>query len=289
MRRTALIAGCCVSLGLSSGCAGIRLRREGAAEAPAMASYRQEMSLAATSAMDRGDFAQAQADLEQLLLQTPRSAELHFRLGKVLQFQNDLPRAEAAFRRALVLEPHYIGALVGLGQIDARLNRPEEALFRFEKAIEVDPHRAEAHFARGQTLETLNRRGDALAAYFRAIELDPALSTAIVRIASLQLDRGQPEQALVRLDQATELSPTDPEVRYHRGLTLLALNRPKPAVADLSFAVDNLPDRADVLLGLARAFEADRKPEQARLAAERALKLQPESPVAREISERLRR
>ena len=51
MRRTALIAGCCVSLGLGSGCAGIRLRREDAAETPAIASRRQEMSQAATTAM----------------------------------------------------------------------------------------------------------------------------------------------------------------------------------------------------------------------------------------------
>ncbi|WP_435009011.1 tetratricopeptide repeat protein [Tundrisphaera lichenicola] len=289
MRRSAVIAGCCVALGLLPGCAAVRQRRELAAEAPEMALRRQQLSQAATSAMDRGDYPQARADLEKLLVQTPSSAELHYRLGKVLQFQNDLGGAENEFRRALILEPHYVGALVGLGQIDARMDRPAEALCRFEKAIEVEPHRAEAHFARGKTLETLGRRDDALAAYFRSLELDPASPPAIVRVAAIQLDRGQPEQALVRLDQATELSPEDADVRFQRGLTLLALNRPGSAISDLKFAAENLTGRADVLLVLARAFEADRKPEQARLAAERALHLQPESPVAREISERLRR
>ncbi len=289
MRLRAVIAGCCLTLGLVPGCAGIRLRREKLAETPAAAELRAELSQAATAAMDRQDYAQARVDLERLLAQSPRSAELNFRLGKVLQAQGELTGAQAAFRRALELEPHYVGALVGLGQIQARLNRPELALQRFEQAIEADPHRAEAHFARGQTLETLNRLDDALAAYFRSLELDPAASPAIVRVAALQRDRGQPDQALVRLDQATELAPEDPEVRFQRGMTLLALNRPGSAIEDLSFASDRTPDRADVLLGLARAFEADRKPELARQTADRALRAQPDSPVARELSERLRR
>ena len=289
MGRRAVIAGCCVALGLMPGCAGVRLRREAAVEASAQSPSRQELSHSATVAMDNRDYARARADLELLLAQSPRSAELHFRLGKVLQFQDDLVEAESEYRKALGLDSHYVGALVGLGQIDARLGRPAEALHRFEKAIEVDPHQPEAHFARGQTLEVLGRPADALAAYFRSLEIDSNLAPAIVRVAAIQLDRGQPDQALVRLDQANELVPEDPEIRYRRGLTQLALKRPAPAIADLSFAAEHAPDRADVLVGLARALEANRQPEQARLALEKALRLQPESPLARELSERLRR
>ena len=289
MRRRAAIAGCCVALGLMPGCAGVRLRREGTVEPSAQSMGREDLSQMATLAMDKGNYAQAQADLERLVAQAPRSAELHFRLGKVMQFQREWPGAEAAFRRALGLDPNYVGALVGLGQIDARLGRPGDALKRFEKAIEVDPHQAQAHVARGQTLETLGRPADALAAYFRSLELDPTLTQAIVRIAALQLESGQPDQALVRLDQAHELEPEDPEVRYRRGMTLLALKRPRPAVADLTFAAEHGPARADVLFGLAQALEADRNPELARQALERAIRLQPDAPIARELSERLRR
>ena len=289
MGRRAVIAGCCVALGLMPGCAGVRLRREAAVEASAQSPSRQELSHSATVAMDNRDYAQARADLELLLAQSPRSAELHFRLGKVLQFQDGLVEAESEYRKALGLDSHYVGALVGLGQIDARLGRPAEALHRFEKAIEVDPHQPEAHFARGQTLEVLGRPADALAAYFRSLEIDSNLAPAIVRVAAIQLDRGQPDQALVRLEQANELVPEDPEIRYRRGLTQLALKRPMPAINDLSFAAEHAPERADILVGLARALEANRQPEQARLALEKALRLQPESPLARELSERLRR
>ena len=291
MRQRAVIAGwCCLAaLGAVPGCAAARQRRDQAAETTATASVRQELSQAATAAMDRGDFALARSDLESLVEQTPRSAELHYRLGKVLQFQGDLGSATDSYRKALAIEPEYVGALVGLGQVDARLNRFGEALCRFDTAIEVDPHQPDAHFARGQALESLGRPDDALAAYFRALELNPSSAPALARVATLQLDAGHPDQALVRLDRANEVAPDDAEIRFRRGLAHLKLNHPKLAVQDLAFASAKLDHRADVFLALAQALEADRQPAKARLAAERALTLEPSSTAARDLTERFQR
>ena len=69
----------------------------------------------------------------------PGSAELHYLLGKVLQLQVEITPADAEYRKALALEPQYVGALIGLGQIAARLGRPQEALGRFDAAIDLDP------------------------------------------------------------------------------------------------------------------------------------------------------
>src|SRR5947209_14910749 len=103
MRHGAVIAGCCVLLGLTPGCAAARGRRERSVEASAQSPSREDLSLAATVAMDRRDYVQARADLERLLTQSPRSAELHFRLGKVMQLQGELVGAEAEYQRALGL------------------------------------------------------------------------------------------------------------------------------------------------------------------------------------------
>lgn len=289
MRRRAVIAGGCIVLGLASGCAGWRSRREAANDSPAMAARRMELSQDATAAMDHGDLPRARAGLETLAAEQPRSAELHFRLGKVAQLQGDLGSAEVSYLRALSFDARYVGALIGLGQVQARLGRHADALERYETAIEGDPNQPEAHHARGQALEALGRTDDALAAYFRSLELDPGSAPAILRIAALQLARGQPDQALVRLDQAVDLAPDDPEARHHRGLAHLALKHNAAAIADLSFASTRLPDRADVLLHLAQSLEADRKPAEALQAVERSLRLHPDSPIARDLSERLRR
>lgn len=289
MRRRAVIAGGCLVLGLASGCAGWRSRRDAANDSPAVIARRMELSQDAAAAMDHGDLPRARAGLETLAAESPRSAELHFRLGKVAQLQADFGAAEVAYLRALSFDAKYVGALIGLGQVRAHLGRHEEALDRFEAAIEVDPNRPEAHFARGLALEALGRPDDALAAYFRSVELDPGSAPAIARIATLQLERGQPDQALVRLDQAVDLAPDDPEIRHRRGLAHLALKHNDLAIADLTSAASRLPDRADVLLHLAQALETDRKPAEALQAVERSLRLQPNSPVARDLSERLRR
>ena len=290
MKRLATIAGCCLmSLGSLPGCAAYTSRRDRTAERTPQVVSREALNQAATLAMDRGDYTQARIDLERLLSQSPRSAELHFRLGKVLQCLTHFDEAEAEYREALRIDPLYVGALVGLGHVEAWLGRPKEALQRFEKAIEVDPHQAEAHFARGQVLESLGRPNDALVAYFRSLQIDKDSAPTILRVATLQLERGEPEQALVRLDRAKELAPENHEIRFRRGQTLLTLKRPKLAVADLSFAADKAPDRADILLTLAQAFEADQQTLMARQTLDKALRIQPDSPVARELSERLRR
>ena len=99
----------------------------------------------------------------------------------------------------------------------------------------------------------------------------------------------RPTRALFRLEQADLLSPEDPEIRYRKGLCLIALKQPARAIEDLTFATEHAPQRADFLVSLADAYDADRQPERARQALERAARLQPGSPIARQASERLSR
>ena len=290
MRQRAVIAGGCLALGLVlPGCAGWRPRRDRGLATPDQVARRQELSQDATAAMDHGDYGRARPVLESLAAEAPKSPEYHYRLGKVKQLQGDFGSAEVSYLRALSIDQRYVGALVGLGQVAARLGRHPDALGRFDTAIEVDPSQSEAHFARGLSLEAMGRTDDALAAYFRSLELDPGSAPAILRIATLQLGQGQPEQALVRLDQAVDLAPENGEIFHQRGLAQLALKRSGEAIADLSTAANRLPTRPDVLLHLAQALEADRKPTEALQAVERSLQLDPASTVARDLSERLRR
>ena len=114
--------------------------------------------------------------LEQLAAEAPQLAEAHQRLGLVLQIEGRLAEAEAAYRKALGLDPEYVAALIGLGEIEAQFGRPDSALQRFDAAIEIDPHQAKAHLAEGRVLEAIGRTDEALAAYFRTLELDPAPS-----------------------------------------------------------------------------------------------------------------
>jgi tetratricopeptide (TPR) repeat protein len=289
MRRWAVIAGCAAALLASAGCAFVRSARDQGPTSAAQSARCQELSTLAQTAIDAQDYARAQGALEQLAVEAPQLAEAHQRLGLVLQIQGRLPEAEAAYRKALGLDPEYMAALIGLGEIEAQFGRPDSALQRFGAAIEIDPHQAKAHLAEGRVLEAMGRTDEALAAYFRTLELDPGAEPVILRIATIQLARSQADQALARLDQALELVPDDPEAHYQRGRAHLALNHLPPAIEDLRFAADRYPQRADVFFYLALACSADHKTADALQAAERALKLAPNDAATRDLSRRLRR
>jgi tetratricopeptide (TPR) repeat protein len=286
MRRRALTAGCLV-VALTSGC--VQCGDRGDRPTPEDLARQRTLSRAAQAAIDRGDWPTALGGLERLVVEVPNSPEVHQRLGRVFQALGDPARAEAAYRRALELEPEYADALTGLGEVEADRGRLAEAARHIAAAIEIDPARAEAHIAQGRVLESLGRPDEALAAYFRALGCEPSSAEALRRAAVIQLARGRNDQALARLTLALELAPGDDEARYHRGRAFLALGHELEAVEDLRTAAASLSDRPDVHYQLALALERARRPAEALASAERALRLAPHDPAARELTGRLRR
>jgi tetratricopeptide (TPR) repeat protein len=294
MRRGSPIKTWCVGLlvlSATAGCTwpGTRRDRPQAPPTPEQAARAQQLSERAQESIDRGDLEQAKVELLQLVAETPRSAEAHQRLGKVLKLQGRLNEAETCFRRALELDPDYVGALIGLGNIEAARGDLASALRRYDMAVEIEPHDAEAHFAQAQVLEAMNRTDPALAAYFRTLEFNPLHRQASVRIGAIQLARDQPDQALARLEQAVDLSPEDGEVRLLRGRAYLALRHFPEAVADFRAAARHLASRPDVYYQLALALEAANRPDDALKAAEQALRLAPDYADARDLTRKLRR
>lgn len=295
MRRRASLSpwGLLVLLAAGAGCGcggiGARLGSRRDHPTPEQIMAAQQCGERAQAAIDRGDLELARTEMLQLIAQTPRSAEAHHRLGKILQLQGRLNEAETCFRRALELDPDYVGALIGLGTIEHAKGETASALKRFETAVEIEPHDAEAHFARGLVLESMGQTDAALAAYFRTLEFNPLHPEAGRHVSAIQLARNQPDQALVRLDQAADLAPDDGEVRLLRGRAHLMLRHAPLAVEDFRAAARLLPGRADVHFQLALALEAAHQPAEALQAAETAVRLAPDNRDARDLSRRLRR
>ncbi|WP_169972745.1 tetratricopeptide repeat protein [Tautonia rosea] len=250
---------------------------------------RRELSRQARQATEARDYPRSLDLLAELAELDTRSPDAPARMGRIFAELGRLDQASEAFQRALDRDGDDIDSLIGLGQIELARGKATDAIARFDEAIEIDPGQATAHIGRGQALEELGRSDEALAAYFRALRHEPDASRALSRVASIQLDRNQPESALARLDHLVELSSEDPEARIQRGRARLALGLTDEAIADLRFASEQLPDRADVAYLLALAFEQADKLRDARLAAERALELDPHSVLVRELAERLHR
>ncbi len=162
------------------------------------------------------------------------------------------------------------------------------ALKHLEAAIEIDPHRPRAHFSPGPTCsshrEKPTRRWRSTSG---RLELEPNNAEVSLNIATIQLARSQPDQALSRLDQVVELAPENGEARDLRGRANLTLRHFAQASDDFRAAAKRFPNRADIYYHLALALEADQKAGDALRAAEQALRLAPDFADARGLSHRL--
>lgn len=88
----------------------------------------------------RGERAAAIADLQTLLAAWPtRSAGDWFNLAYLLEAEDRLEAAEAAFRRALALDADLDRAWYGLGLCLIRLQRPEAAIEALRRNTQLQP------------------------------------------------------------------------------------------------------------------------------------------------------
>lgn len=86
--------------------------------------------------------------------------------------------AAAAYRRALVIDPELVPAIVNLANIHYACDELIEAQALYERAIGLDPDCFEAHFNLGNIHHDLGRYENALVCYRDAVALNPGYPDA---------------------------------------------------------------------------------------------------------------
>jgi superkiller protein 3 len=105
----------------------------------------------------------------------PRDAQAWYGLGAAFQRQGGRAEdAEAAFRRAIELQPRYGDASCALGQLLLASRRTDEAVTRFEQCVDTRPQDSATRAWLGWALQMKGRREDAVAAYRVSLKLDPS-------------------------------------------------------------------------------------------------------------------
>lgn len=100
-------------------------------------------------------------------------AEAHASLGYVRQFYEwDWPGAEAAFHRALELEPRYATAHQWYAELLSAMGRHDEALAEIQRAIELDPFSLIANSVHAYLLYFARQYDRSVAVSERVLELD---------------------------------------------------------------------------------------------------------------------
>jgi tetratricopeptide (TPR) repeat protein len=97
--------------------------------------------------------------------------------------------AEAAYRKAIELDPKWTGPWGGLGNLLGKLDRNEEAETAYRKAIEINPKWAGPWVGLGNLLGKLDRNEEAETAYRKAIEINPKWAAPWGNLGNLLQDR----------------------------------------------------------------------------------------------------
>jgi tetratricopeptide (TPR) repeat protein len=97
--------------------------------------------------------------LDTILTLDPNHAEAYFRRAQLSLVARDTAKAVADLERAIALEPRHYGALVVLGSIMRELQRDREALAAFRAALDLNPHIVGARRLVEQLGERVDGRG----------------------------------------------------------------------------------------------------------------------------------
>ena len=106
--------------------------------------------------------AEAEAAYRRALELDPGHVEARLNLGRLLQLAGDGARAEVEYRAALSQRPEDPEALYNLGNVLEDLGRDDEAARAYEDALRAAPDDEDALYNLGYVYERLGRRTDAL-------------------------------------------------------------------------------------------------------------------------------
>lgn len=177
------------------------------------------------------DYANAVADLREVVRRQPRFADVHHLLGVCLALIGRPAEALESFDSAVGINPRYVEALLNRAITLYEMGRYDEARASFESASEADLEEGVGRFpsvlatriAQGHAqLAELYRQAGALPESVeelrRAVELRPRFADIRNRLARALMDSGDNAAAIHELEEILEVNPNFLTARINLGL-----------------------------------------------------------------------
>ena len=153
-----------------------------------------------------GDPEAAIASYDRAIALSPNDTEFLNNKGFAVKALGRWPEAEAIFREVLKRDPDHAYAWNGLGLSYHYTGREKESLEAYDRALALRPEYAEARYNRGVSLATLGDVTTAAKDYFAAITIQPDLYGAVMNLASLHQEHGDPAMAAHYYERITNVT-----------------------------------------------------------------------------------
>ncbi len=182
--------------------------------------------------------------------------KIEFALGLALLRMPLLPDQVEASKSTLVQTAGEIAALLQESKYD-------QAFPKFQLLLKQYPSAPFLHYAYGTALAALSQYDEAETQLREELKISPASELPYVRMASLELKRRRPAEALPFAQRAVQLSADSGEAHYLLGRAYLELRQQETAVRELEMASKLAPGSPEVHFNLAKAYTKAKLTEKA--------------------------
>jgi tetratricopeptide (TPR) repeat protein len=228
------------------------------------------------------------------IAKAPENSEFYNLLGTSLfRAKRDFSGAEAAFSKALQLDPRNTDARLKLAQAQSTAGKLDQAIATCQQGIQTQPRVADFYILLGELYQAKENWSLAKSSLEKAREIQPGNPVTNRELANVLLDSGgNLDEALSLAQSAQRSAPNSPGaadtlgwVYYQKGEYGLALNILQQAFKLMQS--QNASDNADIHYHLGLAYQKTSHPAQARQHLEQALKIDPNYPAADDIRKQL--
>jgi tetratricopeptide (TPR) repeat protein len=195
----------------------------------------------------------ALVELENALNKEPRKAIIYVDMGQVYVSERDYPAAEAAFRKALAIDPQLHRARMALAQLYVTMGNQERAEQELLLATEADPENEALLHMLGSFYSKTRRFNDNERLYQDLLKKKPDSLVAKKRLVEIYMAKNDPKQARQYTDEILKSQAGDTDGLYFRGRLNLLENNAQNAVEDLAIVARNKPQFAPVFYFLGQA------------------------------------
>jgi tetratricopeptide (TPR) repeat protein len=183
-------------------------------------------------------------------------ADIKFALGMASLRIRALPDEIAVNQQALVAATGEITVLLKDSKYDAAFAGLASLLKKYPSAPFL-------HYVYGTALASLSQFDEATKQFHEEMRLSPSSELPYIGIASLELKRHRPADALESAQRAVQLAPQNATAHYLLGRSYLETGKEALAIIELQAASAITPGSPAVHFSLAKAYARNQEPEKA--------------------------